>query len=91
MRMQTTIVLDRGRSGAQRVAEAAQQLPPVLRLVRRRKSRTAQAADAFQSLPPAARIGVVAATAGVVIGVAFLAGRRLFSAAPEPGEPTDAG
>jgi hypothetical protein len=81
MSMQTTIVLDRGRSGAARVAETVQQLPPVLRIIRRRRSRAEQAADALQSLPPAARIGLVAATTAVAIGLAYLARKRLFAAA----------
>jgi hypothetical protein len=76
--MNTSIVVDRGRSGAERVAGTLQQLPPVYRIVRRRKSRTDRVVDAFQSLSPAARVGLVAAATGVAIGLAYI-GARLFA------------
>ena len=35
----------------------------------------------FQELPPGARVGLAAAATGLVIGVAYLARKRLFVAA----------
>jgi hypothetical protein len=85
--MKTSLVMDRGKlvavrgkSGAELVAGTVQQLP-VLRLARRRRSRTERVTEALQSLPPAARVGLVAAAAGVAIGLAVVARKRLFAAA----------
>jgi hypothetical protein len=89
MTMNTSIVVERGRSGAERVAGTIQQLPPVYRIVRRRKSRTDRVAEAFQSLSPAVRVGLVAAATGVAIGLAYV-GARLF-AGDDSAESPDAG
>lgn len=51
------------------------------RIVLRRKSRTERLAEEVGSLPPVARIALVAFGAAVVVGLAFLARRRLFAAA----------
>jgi hypothetical protein len=80
MAMEMRMVVDRGRSRAGRAAGAVQQLPPAVRL-RRRKSRAQRVSETFQALLPVARVGVVAVAAGVAIGVAYVARRRFFAAA----------
>jgi hypothetical protein len=89
MSMETSMVLDRGKSSAERVAGTFGQLPPVVvKIVRRRKSRSERLAEALQSMPPVARIGLVAAAAGVVaIGLAYVARSRLLAAAAGVGGP----
>jgi hypothetical protein len=76
------VVADRGKSGAEVVAGTVLELP-VLRLARRRRSRAERVTEALQSLPPAARVGLVVAAAGVAIGLAVVAGKRLFAAAAD--------
>jgi hypothetical protein len=85
--MNTSLVVDRGRSGAELVAGTLQQLPPVLRILSRRKSRADRVAEAFQSLSPAVRVGLVAAATGAVIGLAYVAGARLFAGEDRPESP----
>jgi hypothetical protein len=85
MTMQTSMVVDRGKAGAGQIAETFQQLPPLIRIRLRRRSRAERAADAFQDLPTAARVGLVAVAAGVAIGVAYVARMRLL-AADGPGD-----
>ncbi|HET8651611.1 MAG TPA: hypothetical protein VFM13_03465 [Gaiellaceae bacterium] len=76
--MQMSMVVDRGKSRAERLVET---LPPMPRLGRQRKSRADRVVEAIQGLPPVARVGLAAAAAGVLVGVAYLARKRLFAAA----------
>ena len=79
--MEMSMVVDRGKSGAERLVETIQELPPMERFGLRRKSRAERLMARFQELPPGARVGLAAAATGLVIGVAFLARKRLFVAA----------
>jgi len=79
--MEMSMVVDRGKSGAERLVETIQELPPMERFGLRRKSRAERLIARFQELPPGARVGLAAAATGLVIGVAFLARKRLFAAA----------
>ena len=79
--MEMSMVVDRGKSGAERLVETIQELPPMERFGLRRKSRAARLMARFQELPPGARVGLAAAATGLVIGVAYLARKRLFVAA----------
>ena len=79
--MEISTVVDRGKSGAERVVETIQELPPMERFGLRRKSRAERVRATFEELPPVARIGLVAAATGLVVGVAYLARKRLFVAA----------
>jgi hypothetical protein len=91
MSMETSMVLDRGKTSAERVAGTFGQLPPVVvRLVRRRKSRSERVAETLQSLPPVARVGLVAAATAIAIGLAVVAGKRLLAGEDQPESP-DAG
>ena len=81
MLMEMSMVVDRGKSGAERLVETIQELPPMERFGLRRKSRAERLMARFQELPPGARVGLAAAATGLVIGVAFLARKRLFVAA----------
>jgi hypothetical protein len=76
MNMELSMVVDRGKTTAESLVET---IPP--RIGRRRKSRAERLFDAVQELPPAARVGLVAAATGLVVGAAFLARKRLFGAA----------
>ena len=78
--MQMSMVVDRGKTGTDRVAHAIRTLPPE-RLRLRRRSRMERFKDAFQSLPPAARVGLAAAATGLLVGAAFAARKKLFVAA----------
>jgi hypothetical protein len=80
MTMEMGAVVDRGKSGADRLVETFQELPPVGRL-RRRKSRADRVVETIQGLSPVARVGLVAAATGVLVALAFLARKRLFAAA----------
>jgi hypothetical protein len=75
------MVVDRGKSGAERVVETIEGLPPLERFGLRRKSRAERLLASIQELPPAARIGLVAAAAGILVGLAYVARKRLFVAA----------
>jgi|EndMetStandDraft_3_1072993.scaffolds.fasta_scaffold348904_1 hypothetical protein len=79
--MEMSMVVDRGKSGAERLVETIQELPPMERFGLRRKSRAERLMARFQELPPGARVGLAAAATGLVIGVAYLARKRLFVAA----------
>ena len=79
--METSMVVDRGKSGAERVVETFEGLPPLERFGLRRKSRAERLRATFEELPPAARIGLVAAATGLVVGLAYLTRKRLFVAA----------
>jgi hypothetical protein len=81
MLMEMSMVVDRGKSGAERLVETIQELPPMERFGLRRKSKAERLMARFQELPPGARVGLAAAATGLVIGVAFLARKRLFAAA----------
>jgi hypothetical protein len=81
MLMEMSMVVDRGKSGAERLVETIQELPPMERFGLRRKSKAERLMARFQELPPGARVGLAAAATGLVIGVAFLARKRLFVAA----------
>ena len=76
--MQMNMVVDRGKSGAERLVET---MPPLPRLRLRRRSRTDRLVDAIQQLPPAARVGLIAAATGVLVGLAYLTRKRLLAAA----------
>jgi hypothetical protein len=78
--MQTSMVVNRGKSGAERLAETIQGLPPIGRFGLRRKSKAERLMETIQELPPAARVGLVAAATGVLVGLAYVARRRLFVA-----------
>ncbi|HET9322989.1 MAG TPA: hypothetical protein VFO03_03865 [Gaiellaceae bacterium] len=79
--MEMNAMVDRGKLGADRVVETLQGLPPKARLGRRRKSRADRVLETIQGLPPAARVVLIAAATGAVLGVAFLARKRLFATA----------
>jgi hypothetical protein len=81
MRMEMSMVVDRGKSGAERVVETIEGLPPLERFGLRRKSRAERAMAKVQELPPAARVGLIALATGLLVGVAYLARKRLFVAA----------
>jgi hypothetical protein len=81
MRMQMSMVVDRGKSGAERLVETIQELPPVERFGFRRRSRAERLRATVETLPPAARIGLIAVATGLLVGVAYLARKRLFVAA----------
>jgi hypothetical protein len=81
MQMQMNMVVDRGKSGAERLVETIQELPPMERFGLRRKSRAERFLARFQELPPVGRVGLVALATGLLVGLAFLAGKRLFVAA----------
>lgn len=79
--MEMSMVVDRGKSGAERVVETIEGLPPLERFGLRRKSRAERAMAKVQELPPAARVGLIALATGLLVGVAYLARKRLFVAA----------
>jgi hypothetical protein len=81
MRMEMSMVVDRGKSGAERVVETIEGLPPLERFGLRRKSRVERLRATVQTLPPAARVGLIAVATGLLVGVAYLARKRLFAAA----------
>ena len=67
--------------GLERLRETLPALPPLERFRLRRKSRKDRLVEAIQELPPVAQIGLAAAAAGVLVGLAYVARRRLFVAA----------
>ena len=79
--MEMNMVVARGKSGTERLRETLPTLPPLERFRLRRKSRKDRLMEAIQELPPVARIGLAAAAAGVLVGLAYMARRRLFVAA----------
>ena len=81
--METNMVVDRGKAGAELVGETLQKFPPVILIRRRRRSRAERVADALQeALPTVARVGLVVAATGAAIGLAaYVARKRLFTAA----------
>jgi hypothetical protein len=81
MKMQMSMVVDGGRSGTERLVGRMRQLPPMERFGLRRKSRAERLRATFQGLPPVAQVGLVAAATGLVVGLAYVARKRLFTAA----------
>jgi hypothetical protein len=81
MRMEMSMVVDRGKSEAERLVETIQELTPIERFGLRRKSRTERLRATVQTLPPAARVGLIAVATGLLVGLAYLARKRLFVAA----------
>ena len=81
--METSMVVDRGKAGAELFGETLQKFPPVILIRRRRRSRAERLADALEeALPTVARIGLVVAVAGAAVGIAaYVARKRLFTAA----------
>ena len=79
--MEMSMVVDRGKSGAERVVDTIEGLPPLERFGLRRKSRAERLRATVQTLPPAARVGLIAVATGLLVGVAYLARKRLFVAA----------
>ena len=79
--MQMNMVVDRGKSGAERLVETIQELPPMERFGLRRKSKAERVMEKMQELPPAGRIGLIAVATGLLVGLAYLARKRLFVAA----------
>jgi hypothetical protein len=79
--MEMSMVVDRGKSRAERVVETIEGLPPLERFGLRRKSRAERLRATVQTLPPAARVGLIAVATGLVVGIAYLARKRLFVAA----------
>ena len=79
--MEMNTVVSRGRSGTERLRETLPALPPLERFRLRRKSRKERLMEAIQDLPPVAQIGLAAAAAGVLVGLAYVARKRLFFAA----------
>lgn len=79
--MQMNMVVDRGKSGAERLVETIQELPPMERFGLRRKSKAERILARIQELPPVGRVAVVAGATGLLVGLAFLARKRLFVAA----------
>jgi hypothetical protein len=79
--MEMNMVVNRGRAGTERLRETLPALPPLERFRLRRKSRKDRLIEAIQQLPPVAQIGLAAAAAGVLVGLAFVGRKRLFVAA----------
>jgi hypothetical protein len=80
MNMEMNVVVDRGKSGAERLVETMRQLPPVERFAIRRKSRAERLREAVSELP-VGRVALAAAAISVLAGLAYVARRRLFAAA----------
>jgi hypothetical protein len=80
MSMEMNMVVDRGRSGAERLVETMRQLPPIERFRIRRKSRAERLREAIGEMP-VGRIALAAAAISVFAGLAYVARRRLFAAA----------
>jgi hypothetical protein len=79
MSMEMNMVVDRGRSGAERLVENVRQLPPMERLGLRRKSRAERLREAISEIP-VGRVALGAAAISVIAGLAYIARRRLFAA-----------
>ena len=77
--MEMNMVVDRGRSGAERLVENVRQLPPMERFGIRRKSRAERVRDAIGELP-LGRVALAAAAVSVCAGLAYVARKRLFAA-----------
>ncbi len=77
--MEMNVVVDRGKSGAERLVENMRQLPPMERFGIRRKSRAERLREAIGELP-VGRVALAAAAISVFAGLAYVARRRLFAA-----------
>jgi len=76
------MVMLQNKSRAERLVDEIQELPPRVRLAPlRRKSRGERLAARLEAVPPVARVALIAAATAVVVGVAYLARKRLFTAA----------
>jgi hypothetical protein len=80
MKMEMNMVVDRGKSSAERLVETMRQLPPMERFGLRRKSRAERLREAIAEMP-IGRVALAAAAISVLAGVAYVARRRLFAAA----------
>ncbi|HET7857397.1 MAG TPA: hypothetical protein VFL41_13150 [Gaiellaceae bacterium] len=80
--MEANVVVDRGRSGAERLVETMRQLPPMERFRLRRKSRVERLRAAVNEIGemPVVRVALAAAGIALVACVAYAARRRLFAA-----------
>jgi hypothetical protein len=78
MNMEMNVVVDRGKSGAERLVENMRQLPPLERFGLRRKSRAERLREAIGEMP-VARVALAAAAIGLVACLAYAARRRLFA------------
>jgi len=76
--MEMNVVVDRGKSGAERLVENMRQLPPLERFGLRRKSRAERLREAIGEMP-AARVALAAAAITVFAGLAYAASKRLFA------------
>ena len=76
--MEMNAVVDRGKSGAERLVENMRQLPPLERFGLRRKSRAERLREAIGEMP-VARVALAAAAIGLFAGLAYAARRRLFA------------
>jgi hypothetical protein len=88
MSMEMNVVVDRGKSSAERLVETMSQLPPMERLGLRRKSRAERVREAISELP-VARVAVAAVAIGLVAGLAYAARRRLSADAAVVAEGVD--
>jgi hypothetical protein len=79
MSMEMNVVVDRGKSGAERLVETMRQLPPMERFGIRRKSRAERLREAIGEMP-LGRVALAAAAISVFAGLAYVARRRLFAA-----------
>jgi hypothetical protein len=80
MSMEKSVVVDRGRSGAERLVETMRQLPPMERFGLRRKSRAERVRESISEIP-LGRVALAAAAISVFAGLAYVARGRLFAAA----------
>ena len=77
--MEMNVVVDRGKTGAERLVENMRQLPPLERFGIRRKSRAERLRETIGELP-VGRVALAAAAISVFAGLAYVARRRLFAA-----------
>ena len=76
------MVMLHNKSRAERLVDEIQELPPPVRLpLRRRKSRGERLAARLDGVPPVGRVVLIAAATAVVVGLAYIARKRLFAAA----------
>ena len=79
--MEMNMVVDRGRSGAERLVENMRQLPPMERLgLRIGDFDVIELSEAIGEMP-LGRVALAAAAVSVFAGLAYVARRRLFAAA----------
>jgi hypothetical protein len=78
MSVEMNVVVDRGKSSAERLVETMRQLPPMERFGLRRKSRAERLREAIGEMP-VARAALAAAAISLIAGLAYAARRRLFA------------